>query len=107
MNIASGRAAIEKGSPRDTHIIQGIVCPDKTLVANEPVHAMPGKFGPQLIGRKQLIELLRARTAGQANRRATFIRDDPGQDPLGGGFRKRDGVGDGNHPAIRAGCHPI
>src|SRR2546423_14334334 len=41
VDIVSGRAAIEKGLPRPGHAIQDIDCPDKTLIADEPLDVLP------------------------------------------------------------------
>src|SRR5437868_12290382 len=68
VDIGSGRAAIEKGPPRHAHVTQGMVCRHKTLVADEPVHALPRYLVSPCIRREQTIQFLRARATGQANR---------------------------------------
>src|SRR4051795_9320146 len=61
MDIGSGRAAIEKGPPRHAHVTQGMVCRHKTLVADEPVHALPWDLVSPCLRREQPIQFLRAR----------------------------------------------
>src|SRR3954464_12343714 len=81
VDIGSGRAAIEKGLPRHSHVIQDIVCRHKTLIADEPVHALPWDLVSPRIRREQLIQFLRARAPCQANRHATPSTRKPGKNP--------------------------
>src|SRR4051794_40142814 len=56
VNVGSGRATIEKRPPRGTHIVQGVIGWDETLVTNEPMHALPGNSACHPFGCEQLIE---------------------------------------------------
>ena len=59
-----------KGGAPCAMLLSGSSAGDKSLVADEPVHAVPRNPASIGVGREQLIELFRARSAGQANRDA-------------------------------------
>ena len=68
-------AHIDRGKirARHAHVVERIVRRHKALVADEPVHAIPRDPASIGVGREQLIELFRARAAGQADRDAAGI----------------------------------
>src|SRR4029078_7246203 len=66
------------------------------FVADEPVHALPRYPASIGLRRKQLIELLRARSAGQADRGAAFVCSYSRHHMFGGGRRQRRWIGDGD-----------
>jgi hypothetical protein len=112
VDVGSRRPAIQKDLPRHAHVVERIVGRDKTLVADKPVHAVPRDPASKGIGREQLVELFRARSAGQADRHAIAVGGDhPCYDTLRGGFGERDRVGNldhfGVHLAMIVPSHPI
>ena len=107
MDVGSRRATIQKYPPRRPHVVEGIVRRNKALVADEPMHAVPRYPASIAVGRKQSIEMLRARSAGQADRHATSVRRNLCQDTIRGGLRKRLGVRNRDHMAMIGQRHPI
>ena len=93
--LACGRAAIEeKPAAPCAMLLRGSSAGDEALVADEPVHAVPRDSVSIGIGRQQLIELFRARSAGQADRDAAAVGVDPCHQTIRGGFRQRRRIGD-------------
>src|SRR5579872_3976161 len=105
MHMVRGRQPIEEDFARHVHIVQGMIACDEALVADEPVHAIPGNPFRPGGGREQLIELLRTRSTGQANRDAAFVRRDPCDQPSGRSERQLCRIGGGDFLKILR--HPV
>ena len=71
--FAAGAHRSRKAARAMPMLLSGIVRRHEALVADEPVHALPGDPVSIGVGREQLIELLRARSAGQADRHAAAV----------------------------------
>jgi hypothetical protein len=93
MDAAGRRAAIEKSGARDRHVVEGIALGHEALVADEPVHALPRDLAAPGIAAEQLVKLLRAGAAGQADRDPPGIGRDPRHHPFGRGVGEGLGVG--------------
>ncbi len=52
MDIGRWRAAIQKGLPRHGHVVEGIIRRHETLIADEPVHAVPWDTAAIGLGRR-------------------------------------------------------